>query len=61
MVGTRIAAHELDYESYLVGRLRQALQLAEAASSERERAIHLRSCRYYCDLLDKVEVPSPIR
>ncbi len=54
-------SREEDYESYLVGRLQTAISLAEAATSERERAIHLRACRYYCDLLGRSELPGSSR
>lgn len=44
-------SEELQYRVYLVERLRQALARLEGARTARERAAHLRACRYYCELL----------
>jgi glycerol-3-phosphate dehydrogenase len=39
------------YSAYFQRRLFEALDLAEQASSEQQRLIHLRTVRYYRDLL----------
>lgn len=39
------------YKLYFVGRLLEELTLADECGDAQERAIHLRACRYYRDLL----------
>jgi hypothetical protein len=39
------------YEAYFTRRLLEALNLAEQATSPKERSIHLRASRYYRDIL----------
>jgi methylphosphotriester-DNA--protein-cysteine methyltransferase len=39
---------------YFVQRLLQALNQADAASSEKERSVHLRTSRYYRDLIESL-------
>jgi len=50
----RAHARCMSYESYLVTRLERSLNMAETAPSDRERKVHLLTCRYYCDLLGRV-------
>ena len=44
-------AENAQYHFYLVGRLLSSLARAERARSARERSVHLRACRIYCELL----------
>lgn len=39
-------------KAYFIRRLLEALSLAEQADTELERSIHLRTSRYYRDLID---------
>jgi hypothetical protein len=39
------------YRFYFVRRLLEALELADRASNEHERQVHLRTARYYRDLI----------
>ena len=39
-------------KAYFIRRLLEALYLAEQADSETERSIHLRTSRYYRDLIE---------
>ena len=45
-------AIEARYRDYLIRRLIHSLARAERARTSRERAVHLRACRIYCDLLN---------
>lgn len=40
------------YKAYFVRRLLEALSLADQADSEAEKVVHLRTSRYYRDLID---------
>ena len=42
------------YKAYFVRRLLEALSLADHASSDDERSVHLRASRYYRDLIDSL-------
>lgn len=45
------SADEAFYRDYLARRLVAALERAARARTARELSVHLRACRYYCDLL----------
>ena len=40
------------YKAYFIRRLLEALSHAEQADTEHERSIHLRTSRYYRDLIE---------
>ena len=40
------------YKAYFVRRLLEALSLADEAENAEERSLHLRTSRYYRDLID---------
>jgi hypothetical protein len=39
------------YKAYFVRRLLEALSLADHAESEEERSVHIRTSRYYRDII----------
>jgi len=47
------------YEAYFTRRLLEALTLADEAADAHERSLHLRTTRYYRDLLEKPEKRRP--
>ena len=49
------------YEAYFTRRLLEALSLAETAADAEERSLHLRTSRYYRDLLEYPEKRRNIR
>ncbi len=49
------------YQAYFTRRLLEALSLAEQASDAGERSVHLRTSRYYRDLLDSGEKRHSLR
>jgi hypothetical protein len=49
------------YEAYFTRRLLEALSLAEAAADPDERSLHLRTSRYYRDLLEYPEKRLAVR
>ena len=49
------------YEAYFTKRLLEALSLAERAEDAEERSIHLRTSRYYRDLLEYPEKRRAVR
>ena len=49
------------YEAYFTRRLLEALTLADEAADAEERSLHLRTTRYYRDLLEKPEKRSAFR
>lgn len=49
------------YEAYFTKRLLEALSLAERAQDADERSIHLRTSRYYRDLLEHPEKRHAVR
>jgi hypothetical protein len=49
------------YEAYFTRRLLKALSLAEEATDAEERSVHLRTSRYYRDLLEHPEKRSAYR
>jgi len=42
------------YKAYFVRRLLEALSLADQAENDEERSIHLRTSRYYRDLIQSL-------
>jgi hypothetical protein len=42
------------YKAYFVRRLLEALSLADQAGSDEERTIHLRTSRYYRELIESL-------
>jgi hypothetical protein len=42
------------YKAYFVRRLLEALSLADQADNEAERVIHIRTSRYYRDLIESL-------
>lgn len=49
------------YEAYFTRRLLEALTLADEAADADERSLHLRTTRYYRDLLERAEKRSAVR
>jgi hypothetical protein len=49
------------YEAYFTKRLLEALSLAESAADAEERSLHLRTSRYYRDLLEYPEKRRNVR